>query len=308
MSKGTLKWKDCPLFGYSALKHRRKWKWHNKYNIAFYIAINLEHFSWGSPLGAGIGKPSSDNISLQTPDILNWSWREYGNRCGIWRLIDLLNDLNLPSSILTNSTIYQHAPQIIDAFIERGDEIIAHGQTNSLKQSDMDYKTETKMIYETTKILSDYNEKKKYDKYPVNGWLAPWISTTDKTLEILKENKYQYTLDYCMDDQPVWMSLSAQKKEDKILSIPYPQEMNDIPYFLSNKYHSSQFVNDIKNNFDELYEESVRNDTSYVCGLALHPYIIGQPNRLRELRGVLRYIKEISDKRDNVWITRPGDS
>ena len=72
MSKGILKWNDCPLFGYSALKHRPKWKWHNKYNIAFYIAINLEHFSWGSPMGATIGKASSDNICIERPDILNW--------------------------------------------------------------------------------------------------------------------------------------------------------------------------------------------------------------------------------------------
>jgi len=290
------------------LPHRPKWKWHNKYNIAFYIAINLEHFSWGNGLGATIGKPSSDKISLETPDILNWSWREYGNRCGIWRLIDLLNDLNLPSCVLTNSSIYKHCPEIIDSFISRGDEIIAHGQTNSVKQSDMNYNEEKLMIYQTTNTLKQYNKDKNYNKYGINGWLAPWISTTNKTLDILYQNKYKYTLDYCMDDQPVWLNINnGNKNKKQILSIPYPQEMNDIPYFLSNKYHSSQFVQDIIDNFDELHEESVRNNTSYVCGLALHPYIIGQPNRLRSLRKALKYIKNVSDKNDNVWITRPGD-
>ncbi len=77
-----------------------------------------------------------------------------------------------------------------------------------------------------------------------------------------------------MDDQPVWLNAN---NTNQILSIPYPQEMNDIPYFLSNKSHISQFVADIKDNFSELYEESVRNETAYVCGLALHPYMTATP-------------------------------
>eukprot|EP01084_Bolivina_argentea_P183561 316725_1 len=310
MSTGKIidefQWNDCPLFEYSALPHRKKWKWHNKYNIAFYIAINLEYFSWGSGLGATIGKPSCDNLSIKTPDVLNWSWREYGNRCGIWRMIDMLNDLDLPCSILANSSIHKNCPEIIDAFIKRGDEIIAHGETNSVKQSDMNYQQEKLMIYNTTNVLTKYNQNKNYYKYSVNGWLAPWISTTNKTLDILYENKYKYTLDYCMDDQPVWLKVDPTGNK-KILSIPYPQEMNDIPYFLSNKYHITQFVDDIKDNFDELYEESVRNDTAYVCGLSLHPYIVGQPNRLRLLRNVLKYIKSVQETNSNVWITRPAD-
>jgi hypothetical protein len=108
---------------------------------------------------------------------------------------------------------------------------------------------------------------------------------------------YQYLLDWCMDDQPVWMRAGA----GRILSVPYPQELNDIPAIVARKDSPAQFADSIVDAFDEMREVSLA--APLVMGIALHPYIIAHPHRLRPLRRALRHIAE---NRDDIWITTAG--
>eukprot|EP01084_Bolivina_argentea_P154722 269682_1 len=288
-------WNDCSLIKYSAFSSRPKWKWNNKHSIAFFVDVNLEHFSFGNGYGAKRAQSSATNESLATPDQLNWCWREYGNRCGVWRLLRLLDELNIPSTAQVNSKIAHHCPQVIEAFVQRGDEIIAHGETNSQKQCDMDYKTESEMIKNVTNVLKKYSVNNINNN--INGWIGPWISATSNTLDILYDNGYKYVLDYPMDDQPIWLNINNDKR---ILSIPYPCELNDI---IKLSLQTENIISDI----DELSEEAMKTDTAYVYGIALHPYIVGYPYQLRELRKVLTHIKNVEKTSNNIWITRPGE-
>jgi hypothetical protein len=101
-----------------------------------------------------------------------------------------------------------------------------------------------------------------------------------------------------MDDQPVWMRTRA----GPLLSIPYPQEANDIPSIVGRKDGAQQFADLIAEDFRERLRQ-VRDGLPQVMGIALHPYIIGQPYRLRALR---RALSEIAARRDEVWITTAG--
>jgi hypothetical protein len=101
-----------------------------------------------------------------------------------------------------------------------------------------------------------------------------------------------------MDDQPVWMRTRA----GRLLAIPYPQEVNDIPSIVARKDGAAQFVDMIIDNFDEMLEQSA--DQPLVMGIALHPYLVGQPYRLRHLR---RALSHIVAQRDRIWLTRAGD-
>ena len=101
-----------------------------------------------------------------------------------------------------------------------------------------------------------------------------------------------------MDDQPVWMQTSA----GRLLSIPYPQEANDIPSIVARKDGAAQFADMIIDNFDEMLEQS--RTQPLVMGIALHPYLVGQPYRLRHLR---RALAHICAHRDDIWLTRSGE-
>jgi len=87
----------------------------------------------------------------------------------------------------------------------------------------------------------------------------------------------------------------------RILSLPYPQELNDIPAIVCRNVSGSEFADMIADSFDEMLEQSAGGPL--VMGIALHAYIVGQPHRLRHLRRALAHIAE---RREQVWITTAG--
>lgn len=273
-------------YRYSAIVNRKHFLWPGDKRLAVYVGINLEHFSFGEGHGAELcpGGPQ--------PDVLNYAWRDYGNRVGVWRLIDLFDELSLPVSVLANSSIYHYCPEVMDAFRARGDEVVGHGRTNSERQGVLPETAERQLIADATETIAGVEGR------PPAGWLGPWISQSAVTPDLLAEAGYSYVLDWCMDDQPVWFST---RNGGRILSVPYPQELNDIPSIVGRKDSGEQFAGMITDTFEEMLGQSAKQ--SLVMGIALHPYLVGQPHRLRPLR---RALQAIVAKRNDIWITTAG--
>lgn len=273
-------------YRYSAITRRPDFTWPGGKRLAVYLGLNLEHFAFGEGLGAELcpGGPS--------PDVLNYAWRDYGNRVGVWRLIDLFDELSLPSSVLVNSSIYGYCPEVMDAFRARGDEVVGHGRTNSERQGTLPEDEERRLIVEATDVIARAEGRR-----PL-GWLGPWISQSVHTPDLLAEAGYAYLLDWCMDDQPVWFST---RNGGRILAVPYPQELNDIPSIVGRKDSAEQFAAMITENFEEMLAQSEKQ--SLVMGIALHPYLVGQPYRLRHLR---RALQTIVARRNDIWFTTAG--
>ena len=118
-------------YGYSAIMRRPDFSWPEGRRLAVYIGFNIEHFEFGSGLGAALGPKTPE------PDVLNYSWRDYGNRVGVWRCLELFEALKLPVGALINTALYDYCPEVIEAFVKRGDELIGPGHTNSERQGDM---------------------------------------------------------------------------------------------------------------------------------------------------------------------------
>ena len=273
-------------YAYSALPNRPVFDWPDGKRLAVYIALNLECFSFGEGDGPTLA-PKRDDA-----DVLNYSWREWGNRVGVWRLKDLADDLGLPLAVLPNSAVYKDCPGLVEAFRNRGDEIVGHGRTNAGEQGTLSERRERALIREASEI---YRERE--GALPA-GWLGPWISQSKVTPDLLEEEGYTYLLDWCHDDQPVWMKTRSGKG---ILSVPYSQEINDIPAITSRLASTEDFAAMITAQFDEMLEAS--KAAPVVMSVSLHPYISGQPYRLCALRSAL---KHISDQRHMIWLTRPG--
>ena len=273
-------------YDYVPITRRPDFDWPGGKRLAVYLAINHEHFAFGEGLGAELAPGGPQ------PDVLNYAWRDYGNRVGAWRFLELLDALDLPATALVNSAMYDYAPDLIAAHRARGDEVAGHGRTNSERQSTLDEASERALINEATDVLTQVEGK------APKGWLSPWIAESLQTPDLLAEAGYAYTLNWCMDDQPVWMHTAS----GPLLSIPYPQEINDIPSIVARKDDASTFADMIIDNFDEMLEQS--QGQPLVMGIALHPYIIGQPFRLRHLR---RALTHIADHREQIWMTRAGD-
>jgi allantoinase len=273
-------------YDYSAITARPDYCWPNGKRLAAYIALNLEHFSFGEGLGAQL-VPSG---GLE-PDVLNYAWRDYGNRVGVWRMLEEFQRLELPVAVLVNSTIYDYCPEVMDMFRKRGDEVVGHGRTNSERQSTFTRDRETQVIREVTAVVT------RHEGRPPKGWLGPWISESPDTPDLLKSEGYEYVLDWCHDDQPTWLETA----HGPLLSVPYPQEINDIPAIAVARVPASEFACMIIDQLDEMLEQATGQPL--VAGIALHPYLVGQPFRLRHLRHALEHLAGL---RDRVWLTRPG--
>ncbi|HEV7456206.1 MAG TPA: polysaccharide deacetylase family protein [Roseococcus sp.] len=273
-------------YDYLPWAQRPRQSWPGGRKLAVYLGVNLEHFAFGEGLGAELAPGGPQ------PDILNYAWRDYGNRVGAWRLLQMLDELSLPATVLLNSAMYDYAPDLVAAHRARGDEIAGHGRTNSERQSVLPEAEEAALIAESTAAITAH------EGTPPRGWLSPWIAESRVTPDLLAEAGYRYTLNWCMDDQPVWMRTRA----GRLLAIPYPQEANDIPSIVGRKDGAEQFADLIIADFAERMRQ-VADGIPQVMGIALHPYIVGQPYRLRALR---RALTVIAGQREAVWITTAG--
>ena len=275
-------------FDYSPITGRPDYVWPNGARLAVYIGFNLEHFAFGEGLGACIGPVSAQ------PDVLNYSWREYGNRVGAWRCLELFDQLAWPTAAIINTALYDHCPELVAAFVKRGDELVGHGHTNSERQNTLDEAAERA-------LLAACRERIQAQSGTVpSGWLSPWIAETLYTPDLLVETGYSYTLNWCHDDQPLPM---RTRSGQRLWSIPYPQEVNDIPAIMARQMDGRDFADLIIDNFDEMLAQS--RHQPLVMGIALHPYIIGQPYRLRHLRRALEHMNKAREA-GQIWVTTPG--
>lgn len=273
-------------YPYSALPSRPVFDWPGGRRLAVYVAVNLECFAFGEGLGAELAPGGPQ------PDVLNYSWRDWGNRVGAFRLSETLGELALPVSVLVNSDMYAEAPEAVEAYRGLTHEIVGHGRSNSERQGTLSEGEEAALIAEATAEIA------RREGAPPKGWLGPWISESLATPDLLAEAGYSYMLDWAMDDQPVWVGARA----GPLLSVPYPQELNDIPAVIARKVEGAEFARMIVDAFDEMLDQSAR--APLVMGIALHPYIVGQPHRLRPMREALRHIAR---RRDEVWLTKSGE-
>ncbi|MEI7514182.1 MAG: polysaccharide deacetylase family protein [Betaproteobacteria bacterium] len=279
---------DHGRFPYQSITARPDYTWPNGARLALYIGFNLEHFAFGQGLGACIAPPSPQ------PDVLNFAWREYGNRVGAWRCLDLFNQLKLPVGAIVNTALYTHCPELVAAFAQRGDELIAHGHTNAVRQSSLSEEDELQLLKGCRSRIAQHSGT------APSGWLSPWISESTATPDLLCEAGYHYTLNWCHDDQPTRM---RTRSGQTVWSIPYPQELNDIPMVMGRHMDGKDFADIVIDNLDEMLEQA--HAQPLVMGIALHPYIVGQPYRLRHLRRALLHIAQARDA-GQLWLTTPG--
>ena len=271
-------------YPYSPIPLRAPYDWPQAKRLAVYVGLNLEWFSFGEGLGAELSPGGPP------PDVLNYAWRDYGNRVGAFRLADLFGELDLPVSLLTNAVMIEQAPQALAAF--PGAELVGHGRSNSERQGTLSEKEERQLIAETAAALETYSGTRP------RGWLGPWISQSHLTPDLLQEEGYTYLLDWCHDDQPVWM----QTRKGKILSVPYPQELNDMPQIVARKREGADFADMIVDAYEVMLAECERRPL--VMGIALHAYIVGWPHRFKHLARALRHLVRKAD--DRVWFTTAG--
>ena len=274
-------------FDFSAINTRVPYDWPEGKRLAVYIGLNIEHFAYAAGLGHAV------TTELPQPDPRTFSWRDYGNRVGVWRLFDVLDSLGLPACHLVNTSVFHYCPEVLAPIKARGDEIIGHGRTNAERQGQMWEDDERQLLHYVR------DEIRAHTGQDARGWMGPWMSQSHVTPDLLREAGYTFLMDWPCDDQPIWM----RTRSGPLLSVPYPLEINDSPAMVVRRHTAIDFEEMILDQFEEMLDQCERQPL--VCGIALHTMVVGQPFRLRALRRALRQIVD-HPLRDRVWFTRPG--
>ena len=255
------------LFPFRAIADAPKITWPNGARVAVWVIPNVEHFH------LEIGTPA--------PDVRNFSRRDYGNRVGLWRLMEVLTRHKIRGTVALNAEIGIYYPRIMQAMIDLDWELMGHGLTNSKIMSGLEIDAERKLILDTRKVIEDWGRK-------MHGWLGPGLTETFNTPDLLKECGVEYVADWVNDDLPY-------RFNNGLYSIPYSIELNDMPLFNNPSISIDDFKRRICDSFDVLYAEGATNGR--VMGIALHPFLIGAAHRIKYLDEALQYIAG----HDKVW-------
>lgn len=251
--------------------------------VAFWLGLNIEHFEQGVP-----STSLAPGTSRLDPDPLNHGWRDYGTRVGLWRLIELLDEISMPATAIVNAAVCREYPQIIRSGVERGWTWVAHGWTNSRFHTGLDEARERRELRDVTDAIAQATGR------APRGWLGPGLTETHRTPELLAELGYSYVLDWCADDQPVPTRVPG------LLSVPYSVELNDSIAIKGMGQSAETFGQMIRDQCSVLADEGARaRHLPRVMALGLHPFITGLPFRYRHVASALREVAATP----GVWCT-----
>jgi|MDTC01.2.fsa_nt_gb peptidoglycan/xylan/chitin deacetylase (PgdA/CDA1 family) len=279
------------LYEYWPYRDRPKIKWPNGARLAFWVAPNIEFYELHPP-----GNPHRKPWPHPYPSVAGYSIRDWGNRVGHFRQMELLDKYNIRGSISLSTALCDHHPEIIEMCKDRDWEFFSHGIYNTRYTYGLDEAQERAMIKDSMETIY------KYTGQACSGYLAPALSHSEVTLDLFAELGAElfdvgggiYTCDLFHDDQPTPINL---RSENKFVSLPYSLEMNDTIAYVVNRVEPRHYGNMIKANFDRLYKEGA--DSGTVMCIPTHNYQVSCPHRLKAFEEALEYITGHSD----VWVT-----
>ncbi len=281
---------DHDRYDWSILPRRAPARWPNDAEIALWVNVAVEFF----PLDQ-TGQPFKLAGGMVTPypDLRHYSLRDYGNRVGVYRLLELFDRLGLRASWAMNSAVAKRYPSLLKCVADRGDEVVGHGR-------DMDHphyggqpiEVERALIRESLAILRASSGQ------PVRGWISPGKSESMNTPDLLAEQGVTWFGDWINDDMPYLFRTATRP----LVALPHSSELDDRQIIVDFRHSENNFTDQVVDQFTFLAREAASQGPR-VMALSLHPWVIGQPHRIAALERALEHILAAP----RVWVASGDD-
>jgi peptidoglycan/xylan/chitin deacetylase (PgdA/CDA1 family) len=258
---------------YSAIVDRPPLKLPGGARVIFWSIVNYEVWDIARPMARQV-LPAPTGLALQ-PDVVHWAWHEYGMRVGCWRFFDLYERLGIRPTLAANARICEDYPRVAEQAKRAGWEFMGHAYDQMPIHKVED---QAAMINRSMDIIERYTGTR-----PV-GWLGPGLTQTMETPELLVEAGVKYIGDWVYDDEPTMIRTA----KGPLVTLPYTIELNDIPMMIIQHHESEYLLKRAIDQFDRLYAEG--KDRAKIVSLAIHPYISGQPHRIKYLEAIYDYV------------------
>ena len=258
---------------YSAIVDRPPLKLPGDARLVVWTIVNLEVWDISRPMARQVLPAPTGQVLL--PDVPNWAWHEYGMRVGVWRFFDLYRRLGIRPTLSINARVCEDYERVAKEARDCGWEFMGHAWEQMPIHRVDDQKA---MIERSIATLDSFAGEKTV------GWLGPGLTQTEDTPELLAAAGIKYIGDFVWDDEPAEISTA----NGKLVTLPYSVELNDIPMMLVQHHESEYFTRRVIDTFDRLYREG--KERAKIMAIAIHPYISGQPHRIKYLEAVYDHI------------------
>lgn len=258
---------------YSAIVDRPPLKLPGGARVVVWTIVNYEVWDIGRPMPRQVLPPPTGVPLL--PDVPHWSWHEYGVRVGAWRFFSLYERLGIRPTLAVNARVCEDYPRIAEEARRLDWEFMGHcyDQMPTHKWDD-----QAGMIGRSLDILETFSGKR-----PV-GWLGPGLTQTLDSPDLLAAAGVKYIADWVHDDEPT----EIRTTRGPLVTLPYTVEINDITLMAVQHHESRHFLDRAIDQFDRLYAEG--KDRAKIMAVAIHPYISGQPHRIKYLEQIYEYV------------------
>jgi peptidoglycan/xylan/chitin deacetylase (PgdA/CDA1 family) len=223
--------------------------------------------------------------------VVGYSQRDWGNRVGHWRLMELMDKYGVRGSISLSIGLIDHHPEVIEACVARNWEFFSHGIYNTRYSYGMSEAQERAVLEDCIATVQRATGQR------IRGYLAPALTHTERTLDLIAEYDFWYTCDLFQDDQPQ----PVKTRSGKLMSMPYSLEVNDVITYGALSMTPRRYADVLKRHFDQLLEEGAESGT--VMCIPLHAYLVSQPHRIAAFEEALAYITGHSE----VWVTTAAE-
>lgn len=282
---------DHPHYPYSAMPARPRLAWPGGARIAAFVVLYLEHWELAPPAEALRDPRFVGEYGSFFPDFRTWTQREYGNRIGIFRVLEALDGAGIVPAVAANSMAIERTPRLVEELCGRGCEFIAHGvAATRMISSRMDEVAEREAIAHCADVIARATGQR-----PA-GWAGQDFGESARTPQLLAEAGFRYVLDWPNDDQPYLLATNPG-----IVSVPNQAEWDDVQQQWLRRLPPHRYAALVAEAFSALRAEA--GESGRVFGLGLHPWLSGMAGRIRYLREALAAIPAAAD----VWRTTPGE-
>jgi allantoinase len=273
-----------PRIPFELASHRRRLEPLNGKPLLVNVVVNIEHWPFDRPMPRGI-LPPPHGANVPPPDLPNFSWVEYGLRCGMPRVLDMLARRGIKASAFFNAQVADVYPSLTREVLAAGWEFVGHGWfQRSLKQVDD----------EEAEIRCCLDRLREATGKATRGWFGAGGAETDKTPDILKQCGIEFIHDWLVDDLPCWLRTA----HGPLLALPYTWELNDVPIWVVQGQSSDELLKRLEATLSVLGRELETQPRILTFGL--HPHLIGVPHRAYYMEKALDLLMA---RRDTIFVT-----
>src|ERR1700681_1627669 len=259
---------------FSAIIDRPPLKLPGGARLVVWTIVNYEVWDIARPMPRQVLPPPSGQGLL--PDVPNWSWHEYGMRVGAWRFFDLFARRGIRPTLALNARVCEDYPRVAEEAKRNAWEFMGHGYDQMQIHNNDD---QAATIDRCLGILERFCGRR-----PL-GWLGPGLTETLETPDLLAAAGIKYIGDWVYDDEPT----TIRTANGPLVTLPYSVELNDIPMMAVQHHESDYLLKRTVDQFDRLYAEGEKR--AKILALAIHPYLSGQPHRIKYLEAIYDYAR-----------------